>query len=53
MKMKKLSPKAGLSPGSLVFVGHKKTDKTAIDIMDFNPTELRSSALKIRKISFR
>lgn len=39
--MKKLSPKTGLSPGSLVFVGHKKTDKTAIDIMDFNPTELR------------
>ena len=39
--MKKLSPKTGLSPGSLVFVGHKKTDKTAIDIMDFNPTELK------------
>ncbi len=39
--MKKLSPKTGLSPGSLVFVGHKKTDKTAIDVMVYSPTELR------------
>ncbi len=33
--------KTGLSPGSLIFVGHKKIDQTAIDIMEFNPAELR------------
>lgn len=39
--MSKHKSKTGLSPGSLVFVGHKKTEKTAIDIMDFSAAELR------------
>lgn len=33
--------KTGHSPGSLVFVGTKKADKTSIDIMEYNATEIK------------
>lgn len=33
--------KAGLSPGSLVFVGNKRADKTAISIIQYNKTEIK------------
>jgi magnesium transporter len=39
--MRKFAPKTGLSPGTLVFVGHQKTEKTAIDIMNYGPSEVK------------
>ena len=38
---KPIKSKTGLSPGSLVFVGHRKTSKTAIDIIDYTSKEHR------------
>jgi len=38
--MKKLSKTRGLKPGSVVFVGDKKVEKTKIRIIDYNDTEL-------------
>lgn len=39
--MQKHRNKAGLSPGSLVFVGNKRTDKTAINIIQYNTSEIK------------
>lgn len=39
--MKKSSEKAGFSPGTLVHVGEKKTDKTRIRIIDYDPDQIR------------
>ena len=37
----KKSKKVGLSPGSLVFVGKKKIEKTTIEIIDYDQTNIR------------
>lgn len=36
VKMKKLSKKIGMPPGSLVFTGKQKTEKVHVDIMDYD-----------------
>ena len=37
--MKTISDKAGLPPGTLIHVGHKKTDKVNISVMNYNFTD--------------
>jgi len=37
--------KAGLSPGSLVFVGNKRTDKTAINIIQYSTAEIKETKM--------
>ncbi|MFN3555103.1 MAG: magnesium/cobalt transporter CorA [Bacteroidales bacterium] len=39
--MSRTHTKTGMSPGSLVFVGNKKTDKTHIHVIDFKPDEVK------------
>ncbi len=38
--IKKLSKKKGLKPGSVIFIGEKKVEKTKIRIIDYNESEL-------------
>ncbi len=38
--VRRASKKLGLKPGSVVFVGKKRVETTAIDVMDFTATEL-------------
>ncbi|MBI4081934.1 MAG: magnesium/cobalt transporter CorA [Candidatus Lambdaproteobacteria bacterium] len=38
--VKKATEKAGLSPGSLVFVGERKTERTRLRVIDYNEREL-------------
>ncbi len=38
--IRKRSEKAGLSPGTAVFVGEKKVDKVTIEIMDYDETQI-------------
>ena len=44
--LKKRSEKAGLSPGSLVFVGEKKTEKAKISIIDYNEKKFEEKQVK-------
>jgi len=43
---KKISRKKGLKPGSVVFVGEKKVDKTKISIFDYNDTDLEEKIVE-------
>ncbi len=43
---RKSSKKAGLSPGTLVFVGDKKTENTRIRLLDYNETKIEEKELK-------
>ncbi|MBN1693072.1 MAG: magnesium/cobalt transporter CorA [Dehalococcoidales bacterium] len=38
--IRKRSDKAGLSPGTAIFVGEKKVDKVTIEIMDYDETQI-------------
>ena len=38
--IRKRSEKAGLSPGTLVFVGEKKIEKVKIKILDYDETQI-------------
>ena len=38
--MKKNSEKAGLPPGTLMYVGEKRTDTVTVDVLDYNETEV-------------
>src|SRR4030042_6689546 len=38
--IRKRSEKAGLSPGTLVFVGEKKVEKVKIKIIDYDETQI-------------
>ena len=40
------SKNIGLSPGSLVFVGEKRTEKTTINVIDYNETACDEKELK-------
>ena len=43
--IKKLSKTRGLMPGTVVFVGEKKVDKTHIRIIDYNATEIEEKTV--------
>ena len=42
-RLKKISKKKGLKPGSIVFVGEKKVDNIRISIIDYDKTSLKES----------
>jgi magnesium transporter len=44
--MKKLSKKAGYSPGTLVHIGEKKVDKITIRLIDYDEKQLEEKELK-------
>ena len=44
--MKRVSKKAGLSPGTLVHVGEKKTDKARIRVIDYDADHIEEKELK-------
>ncbi len=50
--MKKLSRKIGLMPGTVVFVGEKKVEKTGIHIMDFDEKNLEERDVDQVEASF-
>ncbi len=43
---KKVSKKAGLSPGSLVFVGDKKTEEVRLTVIDYDETSFETRELE-------
>ncbi len=43
---KKVSKKAGLSPGSLVFVGEKKTEEVRITVIDYDETNFETREME-------
>lgn len=43
--IKKISKTRGLMPGTVVFVGEKKIDKTQIRVIDYGATEIEETAL--------
>jgi magnesium transporter len=44
--MKKLSKKAGFSPGTLVHIGERKTEETRITLIDYDQKELQEKELE-------
>ncbi len=50
--IKKRSQKAGLTPGSLVHIGKKRSEKIRISLMDYNEKEITEKRLKNIKESF-
>ncbi|KPL03068.1 MAG: magnesium transporter [candidate division Zixibacteria bacterium SM23_73_2] len=44
--IKKVSKKAGLSPGALVHIGKKKVEKTRIRIIDYDESQLQEKEVK-------
>jgi magnesium transporter len=43
--MKKKTSKAGLPPGTLLYVGEKKTEKTTISVLDYDPKGIEEKTL--------
>jgi len=44
--IKKVSKKAGLSPGALVHIGKKKVEKTRIRIIDYDESQFQEKEAK-------
>jgi len=44
-RLKKLSQKAGLSPGTLVHIGERKTDRIRLDLIRYNPAWIEEREL--------
>jgi len=42
-RLKKLSLRAGLAPGTLVYVGERRVEKTAIAVIDYNEAEMHEA----------
>ncbi len=42
--IKKRSRKSGMAPGSLVYVGEQKVEKTRISLIDFGPDEVAETS---------
>lgn len=51
--IKNFSKKKGLKPGSVVFVGEKKIEKTKIRIIDYNQTELNEFEIQTIEECFK
>ncbi|MBN1367321.1 MAG: magnesium/cobalt transporter CorA [Dehalococcoidales bacterium] len=50
--IKKRSGKAGMPPGTLVYVGEQKAEKVKISIIDYNETQFEEREVKIIEESF-
>ena len=44
--IKRISKKAGLSPGTLVHIGDHKTEKIKITLIDYDEVQLQEKELK-------
>jgi magnesium transporter len=50
--VKRLSKKRGLAPGSLVYVGEKKTESIEVTLIDYSETEFEEKKIEIIEESF-